>query len=96
MELHHHNISVYVGGDPPEYPGASGHATDEFLAQVCSQDIMFLWEQGGDVHIRAACARIHSGMGDTTAFDGKEDSERKWYVDIFPISMSSDKECLYS
>jgi hypothetical protein len=91
MELHHHNILMYLGGDPSEYPGASGHATHEPLAQVCPQDIVFLREQGTNVHIRATRAGIHSGMGDTTAFDGKKDSERKWYVDIFPILRSSDK-----
>ena len=94
MELHHYNFPVYLGGDPPEYPGASGHATHESLAQVCPQDIVFLGEQGADVHIRATRAGIHSGMGDTTAFGGKKDSERKWYVDIFPIPRSSDKQCL--
>jgi hypothetical protein len=94
MELHHYNIPVYMGGDPPEYPGASGYATHEPLAQVCPQDIMFPWEQGANVHIRATRAGIHSGLGNTTAFDGKKDSKRKWCVDIFPIPRSSDKQCL--
>ena len=91
MELHHHNFFMHVGSDPSEYPRASGHTTHEILAQVPPQDIVFHWEQGADVHIRAAFTGIHSGMGDTTAFDGKKDSERKWYVDIFPIPRSSDK-----
>ena len=94
MELHHHNIPVYMGGDPPEYPGASGYATHESLAQMRPQDIVLLQEQGANVHIRDTRAGIHSGMGNTTAFDGKKDSERKWCVDIFPIPRSSDIQCL--
>ena len=88
MELHHYNFPVYLGGDPPEYPRASGYATHEPLAQVCPQDIVFLWEQGAYVHIRAACTGIHSGMGDTTAFDGKEDSEGESYVVLVRISLA--------
>jgi hypothetical protein len=86
MELRHYNFPVYLGGDPPEYPGASGYATHGSLAQVCPQDIAFLREQGANVHIRAARAGIHSGMGYTTAFDGKEDSEGEWYVVLARIS----------
>jgi len=88
MELHHYNFFVYVGGDPSEYSRASGHATHEFLAQVCPQDLVLLWEQGGDVHIRAACTGIHSGMGNTTAFDGKGDSEGESYVVLVHISLA--------
>ena len=88
MELHHYNIFVYVGGDPPEYPGASRHATHESLAQVCSQDIVFLGEQGANVHICVTRAGIHSGMGYTTAFDGKEDSKGEWYVVSVRISLA--------
>jgi hypothetical protein len=70
MELHYHNISVYVGGDPSQYSGARRHATHEYLAQGCPQDIKFLWEEDGDVYIRIAYTGIHSSMGDTTEFDG--------------------------
>ena len=75
MELHHYNTLVYMGGDPPEYPGASRYATNDFLAQVCPQDIVFPWEQGPYVYICATRAGIHSGMGYTTEFDGKKDSD---------------------
>ena len=88
MELRHYNFPVYLGGDPPEYPGASGHATHGSLAQVCSQDIAFLREQGAYVHIRATRAGIHSGMGHTTTFDGKEDSKGEWYVVLVCISLA--------
>jgi hypothetical protein len=88
MELHYYNFFVYVGGDSSEYPRARRHTTDEYLAQVYPQDIVFLWEQGADVHIRAACTGIHSGLGDTTAFDGKEDSKGEWYVVLVRISLA--------
>ena len=88
MELHYYKFFVYVGGDSSEYPRDRGHTTHEYLAQVCPQDIVFLGEQGADVHIRAACTGIHSGMGDTTAFDGKEDSEGESYVVLVRISLA--------
>jgi hypothetical protein len=88
MELHHHNFPMHMGGDPSEYPEASGHTTHEFLAQMCSQDIMFLGERCANVHIRATRAGIHSGMGDTTTFDGKEDSKGQWYVVLVHISLA--------
>jgi hypothetical protein len=90
MELHHHNILMYLGGDPSEYPGASGHATNEFLAQVCPQDIVFPWEQGAYVHMRATRAGIPSSVGNTTASMCKEDSEGEWHVALVFISTISD------
>jgi len=75
MELRHHSISVYMGGGPSECSRAGEYARNGHLAQVCPRHIVLLQKQGGNVHMRAAPAGIHSGLGNSAAFDGKEDSE---------------------
>jgi hypothetical protein len=52
---------------------------------------MLLQKRGGDVHIRAACARIRSGLGNSAAFDGKDDSKGEWHVALVVISVISDE-----
>jgi hypothetical protein len=88
MELHYHNFLMYVGGDPSQYSQASGHARQEHLGQVCPRNIVLLHKQVGAVHMCAAPAGIHSGLGNSAAFDGKEDSEGEWYVVSLHISLA--------
>ena len=75
MELRHHSILMYVGGGPSEYSRARGYARNGLLVQVCPRHIVLLQNKGGDVHMRAARAGIHSGLGNSAALDCKEDSE---------------------
>ena len=75
MELRHHGISVYVGGGPSECSRAGEYARNGHLAQVCPRHIVLLQNKGGDIHIRATRAGIRSGLGNSAAFSGKDDSE---------------------
>jgi hypothetical protein len=54
------------------------------------QSNVLLQNQGGDAHIRPARAGMGSGMGNSAAFDGEEDSEGEWYVLLVLISIISD------
>jgi len=81
---------MHVGGGPSECSGAGGYARNGLLVQVCPQNIVLLQKQGGDVHIRAACARIRFGVGHSAALDGKEDIEGEWHVVLFLVSSIPD------
>ena len=91
MELRHHSIFVYVGRGPSECSRAGGYAINALLAQVCPRHIMLLQNKGGHVHIRAARAGIRSGLGNSAAFGGKEDSEDEWHVFSALSSAISDR-----
>ena len=82
MELYHNHLSVYVGGRPSERARASRYERHGVLAQACSSAIMPLQRQDGDVYMCAARARVHSSLGDTAVPKGKENSKRKWSVQI--------------
>jgi hypothetical protein len=82
---------MYMGGGPSECSGAGGYARNGLLAQVCPQNVVLLQNKGGAVHIRAARARICSSVGNSPAFDGKEDSERKWHVALDLFLIISDR-----
>ena len=86
MELYQHNIFVYVGDDASQYSGAGGDA--RVLAKLCRRNIELFQKQGGTVHIRADRAGIHSLLGNSAAFAGKEDSEGEWYVVLALISIN--------
>jgi hypothetical protein len=75
MELCCDYIPVHVGGNPSQYSRASGYARHELLAKLCPQDLVLLQKQDDVVHLRASHAGIHSGLGNSAAFDGKRDSE---------------------
>ena len=81
---------MYVGGGPSECSRAVGYARNGLLAQMCPQNIVLLQKQGGDVYMRAACARIHSGVGNTPAVVGEDDSEGEWYGALVLIYAISD------
>ena len=79
-----------MGGSPSECSGAGGYARNEVLAQVSPQNVVLLQNKGGDVYMRAACAGIRSGVGNTPAAVGKEDSEGEWYRALVLIYVNSD------
>ena len=80
-----------MGGGPSECSGAGGYARNGLLAQMCPQNVVLLQIKGGAVHMRAARAGIHSGLGNSSAFGGKEDSEGEWHVALFLIFSIPDR-----